>query len=140
MRSKKVQLAILDEVAGKSDGINPVKIDLSDKTTDFNFWHLKSEGCFVFAHDSETQEVAELFKDDPSPVFPTGLSDKGHEYHAELAEWWERMELRRQIIKSADEANLWAKFAARSAGISALVAVLSMLFSGGAVIVSCFFR
>jgi len=145
MRSKKVQLAILDEIAGKSDGINPVKMDLSDKVTDSNFWYLKSKKYFAFADDSEAQEIAVSFGGDP--VFPLDLSDEGHEYHATLTDWWEKLELRRQVLKSADEANNIARTALAESKKandrflwSLLVAGVSALSAAGALIVSCFCR
>jgi len=141
MRSKKVQLEILDEVAGKSDGINSVKIDLSDKARDSNFWYLKSKGYFAFADDSKEQEIAVLF--DGDPVFPINLSDEGHEYHATLTDWWEKLELRRQVLKSADDANSIAQEALAEskkandrfwwsilvAGVSAISAVVALIVS-----------
>jgi len=103
MLCKKTQLAILDEVVSKSDGEKPVTIDLSDPVRNFNFWKLKKIGCFEFAHDSDTQEIAATF--DGKTVFPIGLSEVGYNLQLKLTEDCEIMELRRFASKTAEEYN-----------------------------------
>ena len=73
MLNKKIQLAILDEIAKKCDGINPVKIDLTDHQRYGNYQVLHDEGCFVY-----------YFEEQDNKGF-LGLSKKGHQIHAELA-------------------------------------------------------
>ncbi|MDR0328798.1 MAG: hypothetical protein LBI05_10930 [Planctomycetaceae bacterium] len=96
MYSEKIQLAILDEVNQKSDGKNPVEIDLTDPGRKFNFRELINKECFWFFTDKTIKTESDYMS--ASRRVPTalgGLSEKGHKYRYDLAkeldrEQWER--------------------------------------------------
>ena len=134
---KKVQLEILDEVNEKSDGENPVKIDLTDSVRRFNADVLCNEACF----DISIRENKPGKVDLTNWIF--GLSKKGHKYLYELARELENIEhVRRQTEafeeanRKADEANnisrrarFWAALAAIGSAVAAIVAFFALLIS-----------
>ena len=143
--NRKAQLAILDEVAGKSDGEKPIEIDLTDSVKEYNFNILKEQNCFRYV-----QAIPEGWKYPNCPLNLVGLTKIGHQYRYELAVElenehlkWEHNELVRKHVEVAEEANRIAQNAlaeskkanARSwwangwSMLAVLTAVCALLFS-----------
>jgi hypothetical protein len=101
----KIQLAILDEVAEKSDGKNPIKIDLTDDTRYFNYQVLHDKECFGYLTVAKTQDF--LFGSTITrrvSVAIIDLSRKGYKLRSDLAieieqEQWQRDQNNRDRVR-----------------------------------------
>ena len=120
---KKIQLEILDEINEKSDGENPVNIDLTDPVRQYNAEVLWRDGCLnVSIKDNPYREGTNF------EPWIFGLLDKGYKVCSELAEDLEKMELRRQEVKAFMGANTRATWMMWIAIICALISTPSWIF------------
>ena len=119
---KKVQLAILDQVANNREG-NVVRIDSLTLEKQFNFKYLADKNCLQPVLEPKTEFWHEI-------VGATTLTEKGQEFRLKLIEELEIIELRRQSVKAFEEGNRKAEEANKIARIPHVCTLLQWRTTG----------
>jgi hypothetical protein len=124
MLDLQVQKEILDEIAQKSDGKNPVKIDISDPTREMNFHTMRFDRCFSFfnpshsrSHSSQLPVFVEFDQIQEKDIMTSlaQLTSHGHQHRFDINALLEKSRLQHEsneIMKkriAIDEQNLTLK-------------------------------
>jgi len=133
-RDEKLMIAILAEVAAKSNGETPIILDLSDPKKEFNYGQLKREkgGVFHFINPSGPISFSKVQAGEQLPrpeKVLIGLSDYGHRYLGELRRLHERDDREKETLEIARQSS-------RTANWSFWIAVIALLASLPAVAVA----
>jgi hypothetical protein len=148
MLDLEIQREILDEINQKSDGKNPVKIDISNPIREMNFHTMRFDHCFSFFNTLQSQ-----FHSSQQPLFVNfdqiqekdimtslaKLSHHGHQYRFDINAILEKSQLQREnneIMKNRiaiDKRNLTL---AENRGWREFISVITSIVAAGISIVA----